>query len=540
MSVFKPDKGKKQPVPTEQAQPVPGASAPAEQQAFTQELPAGADTSLKVDPPKDGPSWLRRRIDAFRERRARKGTPLGVKLLIIVLVLSGLGLATFSVAAQRTLQDVTYQSVDADLDRAIEGWAMDQDIFSIYGSRSSMPPNEFWVAWIYPDGSVSVNSGPSENSAPNLEGLYANAGAKTVQSTAASTEKLKWRALARSVSDGRIIVVAKSVQREDSILRSFGLGELVIGSVILLLLALIAYYVIKRTLRPLREVEETATAIARGDLDRRVPQWPVNTEIGSLALALNQMLERLQQSIIELQEKEDQMRRFVGDASHELRTPLTSVKGYAELYRSGATRDADLVVEKIESEASRMSLLVEDLLALTRAEGARHEEKPVDILELNLSVASSLSAAYPGRSITVQSTVRSVPIVLGDAPRLHQVFSNLVVNALKHGGEDAKVVITVRDDTLVRPTGPVNAIVVDVKDDGVGMSDNDAAHIFERFYRADTSRTRSTGGSGLGLAITKSLVEAHHGTITVDSAKGEGTTFHVALPAASSGDEALS
>ena len=124
MSVFKPDKGKKQPVPTEQAQPVPGASAPAEQQSFTQELPAVADTSLKVDPPKDGPSWLRRRIDAFRERRARKGTPLGVKLLIIVLVLSGLGLATFSVAAQRTLQDVTYQSVDADLDRAIEGWAV--------------------------------------------------------------------------------------------------------------------------------------------------------------------------------------------------------------------------------------------------------------------------------------------------------------------------------------------------------------------------------------------------------------------------------
>ncbi|AHI23577.1 sensor histidine kinase [Corynebacterium vitaeruminis] len=468
--------------------------------------------------------------DRVRTARQTKGTPLSVALMIIVLVISGMGLFAFSIAAQRTLQDVTYESVDGDLNRALSGWATNQDIFSVYGNRTALPPNDFWVAWIYPDGSTSVNPGRNENSSPNLEGLYANTGPRTVQSTDDSTDKVEWRAVATSVSDGRIIVVAKDISRESTILSSFAIGELVIGLIILVLLALIAFYAIKRTLRPLREVEETATAIAKGDLDRRVPQWPVNTEIGSLALALNQMLERLQQSIVELQEKEDQMRRFVGDASHELRTPLTSVKGYAELYRSGATKDADLVVDKIESEASRMSLLVEDLLALTRAEGARHEEKPVDLLELNLSVASSLRAAYPGRNIAVKSEVTNVPMVMGDAARLHQVFTNLVVNALKHGGEDASVEISVGEGTLVRPSGPAPSVVVNVTDDGVGMSEKDASHIFERFYRADTSRTRATGGSGLGLAITKSLVESHGGAISVSSVKGEGTTFRVEIP----------
>lgn len=171
-----------------------------------------------------------------------------------------------------------------------------------------------------------------------------------------------------------------------------------------------------------------------------------------------------------------------------------------------------------------MSLLVEDLLALTRAEGARHETAPVDLLEVSLSVASSLQAAYPNRSIDVRSECAGVPITLGDAARLHQVLTNLTTNALKHGGEDAKVQIKLYDDPAS------NNIAIDIIDDGIGMSEKDAEHIFERFYRADTSRARSTGGSGLGLAIVKSLVAAHSGTISVNSTLGQGTTFHLVLP----------
>lgn len=248
-----------------------------------------------------------------------------------------------------------------------------------------------------------------------------------------------------------------------------------------------------------------------------------------MSLALNSMLGRLQESLetaqhslTVAQSKEEQMRRFVGDASHELRTPLTSVRGYTELYRSGATDDVELVLTRIDDESRRMSLLVEDLLALTRAEGSRLELKTVDLLELSLSVASSARAAFPGREVSVKNETSSVPVVRGDASRLHQVLLNLISNGLTHGGPEATVTVELQLD------GP--DVVVDVSDDGRGMPPEVAEKVFERFYREDASRSRASGGSGLGLAITKSLVEKHGGTITVTSEEGAGSVFTVRLP----------
>ena len=182
-----------------------------------------------------------------------------------------------------------------------------------------------------------------------------------------------------------------------------------------------------------------------------------------------------------------------------------------------------MVFSKIDSESKRMSLLVEDLLALTRAEGNRLEMHTVDMLELSLSVGSSARAAFAGRAINVRNQADSIPLVKGDPDRLHQVLLNLVSNGIRHGGDDASVTLQLRKAS--------GFVYVDVIDDGKGMNPTDAAHIFERFYRADTSRTRDTGGSGLGLAITKSLVEQHGGTISVVSEEGKGSTFTVALPA---------
>ena len=182
-----------------------------------------------------------------------------------------------------------------------------------------------------------------------------------------------------------------------------------------------------------------------------------------------------------------------------------------------------MVFSKIDDESKRMSLLVEDLLALTRAEGTRLDLRPVDLLELALSVGSSARAAFPGREISVANDAKSIPVVNGDASRLHQVLLNLVTNGIRHGGEGATVTLRLRREA--------NDVLIDVIDDGKGMSKEDAAHIFERFYRADTSRTRDTGGSGLGLAIVHSLVEQHDGSISVDSELGRGTTFTVRLPA---------
>ncbi|WP_246858137.1 MULTISPECIES: cell wall metabolism sensor histidine kinase WalK [unclassified Corynebacterium] len=476
-------------------------------------------------------SSKRTRRSKFRKYRfgKNKGMPMSNILVLIIIAISAIGLSASAIAVQTTIKGVIYNSVDEDLNRSMDSWAVSLEIFHDLQQQAvakvKHPPNDFYLAWIYPDGSSAEIKGHNGESKPDWSQIHVGSAPVNVPSSADSADSVQWRVIARE-RNGITVVVAKDVTQETMILQRLALGQFIIGAIVLALIAIAAFYIIKRTFRPLKEVEATATAIAAGNLDRRVPEYPINTEVGSLSASLNIMIEQLQRLIIELRDKEEQMRRFVGDASHELRTPLTSVKGYAELYRTGATTDAQLVVDKIEKEASRMSVLVEDLLALTRAEGMQFEEKPVDLLELNLALANSLRATYPQRSIDVSTTMNEVPLVLGDASRLHQVFSNLIVNALKHGGEQAEVRVVLREGNL----GDNPAIVADVVDNGVGMNAQDAAHIFERFYRADVSRTRSTGGSGLGLAITKSLVESQHGEISVLSQPGVGTTFRVVLP----------
>src|SRR5699024_6734654 len=271
----------------------------------------------------------------------------------------------------------------------------------------------------------------------------------------------------------------------------------------------------------------------QGHLDQRVPNWEPDTEVGRLAQAFNRMLAQIQGAFLAVGASERQarkseatMRRFIGDASHELRTPLTSVRGYAELYRSGATDDADMVIGRISDEAERMGLLVEDLLALVRMdEGRPLQNQRGDVLELALRAADGARAGFPGRSIGVENHYGSIPVAMGDATRLHQVISNLLTNALKHAGEDANVKIS------LLKTSP-ELVTIDVQDDGEGIPADALPHLFERFYRPDGSRSRASGGSGLGLSIVQSLVKAHGGAITVDSTLGEGTTFRVQLPVA--------
>lgn len=450
------------------------------------------------------------------------GIPLRSGLMAIVLVVSAIGLIGSSFAVNRTMQQLSYSRIDMELESGLNGWAAQDSLFETQRNGALVrPPTEFYVVKIYPNGTTSIyNEGKSS---PDLGSVVIGKGAQTVDSSDESVANVEWRVIAERRA-GVAIVVAKDITQEANVLKRLALGQVIIVLAVLLLMALLAYVLIQRALRPLREVEMTAKAIAAGDLDRRVPNTTANTEVGALSNALNSMISQLQGSIVELRDKEAQMRRFVGDASHELRTPLTSVKGYAELYRSGATTDADLVIEKIEDEAKRMSLLVEDLLALTRAEGARHDSKHVDLLDLALNVLSSLRGAYPDREIDVRSECTDVPVVEGDAARLHQVLTNLVANALKHGGDSARVTIKLADAG--------SNFAVKVIDDGVGLSEEDASHIFERFYRADSSRARSTGGSGLGLAIVKSLVESHGGEVSVESEQGHGTTFIVELPKA--------
>ncbi len=453
-------------------------------------------------------------------KSGKQGMPLRFGLVLFTILVSAVGLFTSAIGIQQTMYDVALTRVDDELHNALDSWVKNDELYNLdqYPQRSL--PSDFYVVRYYRDGTYFIINGGGEDE-PDLKKVQIGAPPHIVQSANPKGAGAEWRVVAGTYEDS-IIIVGKRIDHELMLLNRLAVGQLSVGLLVVFLISILGYFVIRRTLRPLRAVEETAKAIAAGDLDRRAPVLPENTEVGALSSSINVMLERLQTLILELQAKETQMRRFLGDASHELRTPLTSVKGYAELYRSGATGNTDMVIEKIEEEASRMSLLVEDLLSLTRAEEARFEERPVDMLGLSLSVVSSLSGAYPDRNIEVDNQVSDIPEIMGDSSRMHQVLTNLLVNALKHGGEEANVKLGISTtDTDV---------VITIADDGVGLSEEDAAHIFERFYRADTSRTRATGGSGLGLAIVKSLVAAHHGTITVDSTLGEGTTFTLTLP----------
>jgi len=266
-------------------------------------------------------------------------------------------------------------------------------------------------------------------------------------------------------------------------------------------------------------------------LDRRVPERDPRTEVGRLSLALNGMLAQIQSAMASsvasadhARMSEERMRRFITDASHELRTPLTTIRGFAELYRQGAAKDVEMLMSRIESESRRMGLLVDDLPLLARLDAQRPlERRRVDLLALATDAVHDAQSIAPQRTITMEVfDGPGTPEVLGDEARLRQVLGNLVANALQHTPETARITVRVgtADDDAV----------LEVVDEGPGMTQEDAQRVFERFYRTDSSRARASGGTGLGLSIVDSLVYAHGGLVTVTTAPGQGCSFRVILP----------
>jgi two-component system OmpR family sensor kinase len=330
---------------------------------------------------------------------------------------------------------------------------------------------------------------------------------------------------------GELTTVAIDLSDVSSTVRALTWSQVGLGAAVLLVLGIAGYAVVHRSLRPLVEVEQTAAAIAAGELDRRIPQRDPRTEVGRLSLALNGMLAQIQRAVAssessaeQARTSEDRMRRFITDASHELRTPLTTIRGFAELYRQGAARDIELLMNRIESESFRMGLLVEDLLLLARLDAQRPlERNRVDLLALASDAVHDARSVAPARDINMEVfDGPGTPEVLGDEARLRQVLSNLVANALQHTPESAGIAVRVGTDG--------DNAVLQVCDEGPGMSGEDAHRVFERFYRTDSSRARASGGTGLGLSIVDSLVYAHGGTVSVTTAPGKGCKFTVNLP----------
>jgi two-component system, OmpR family, sensor kinase len=455
-----------------------------------------------------------------------------VGLVAATLVLVACGLLASGVAVTTILQHSLMNRVDDTLLDASRGWAQVPrrlPTTPIDGPNPARPPSDFYVRGIDPDGHVwmAVNDRVAEPALPADNDV----GPEPVTVGSVDHADVEWRAMTVRGLRGELTTVAIDLSDVKSTVRSLVYAQLGIGVAVLLVLGIAGYAVVHRSLRPLAEVEQTAAAIAAGQLDRRVPERDPRTEVGRLSLALNGMLAQIQRAMAlsessaeQARTSEDRMRRFITDASHELRTPLTTIRGFAELYRQGAARDVEMLMSRIESESRRMGLLVEDLLLLARLDAQRPlEQHRVDLLAL------AADAVHDAQSIAPQRTIRmevfdgpGTPEVLGDEARLRQVLSNLVANALQHTPEDAGV--TVRVGTNADST------VLEVCDEGPGMRSEDAQRIFERFYRTDSSRARASGGTGLGLSIVDSLVYAHGGKVTVTTAPGQGCRFQVKLP----------
>jgi two-component system OmpR family sensor kinase len=480
-------------------------------------------------------------------------TPLRLKLVAAVLALVTLALLVISVASTVALQSYLVDRIDrqlADLVRQVETHGLPVE----GGVRSPVLRSDFMIDWQFPSGDRVIFYDTRFYTAGDLPPLPATVGEAAARAggpytTEAANGDSRWRVAVTIRRDGSAVTIAQDMADVDSAVGRLVWTEIVIGAVVLLLLAAVGIAAVRTSLRPLREIERTAGAIAAGDLTRRVPDpepgapWP-RTELGRLARALNAMLAQIEAAFAARAASEERMRQFVADASHELRTPLTTIRGFAELYRQGAAgspEEAGRLVRRIEDEASRMGLLVEDLLLLARLD----RERPLELarVELPVIVSDAVHAAQaidPDRPIRLEVRSDGVPLVVrGDDARLRQVVDNLVRNALTHTPPGTPVTVRLRAEAATA--------VIEVADRGPGLSPEQAARVFERFYRVDSARSRppgaggvAGGGTGLGLAIVAALVAAHHGTVEVESPPGEGATFRVRLPLVADGHTAES
>jgi two-component system OmpR family sensor kinase len=298
--------------------------------------------------------------------------------------------------------------------------------------------------------------------------------------------------------------------------------EIVASIAVLLIMGSLALWLVRRDLRPLREMAKTADAIASGDLGRRVPEETPTTEVGRLGTALNEMLTQIESAFAEKSASEERLRQFVADASHELRTPLTSIRGYAELLRRGGFSDeagTRRALQRVEDEAKRMGGLVEDLLLLAELDRGRPlKAEPVGLQQICADVVADTNAFDHGHSLRM--TPGPEVVVVGDAERLTQVAHNLVRNALAHTPAGSTVLVSVQAEHGMG--------VIRVTDNGPGIDPAMASRVFDRFYRGDPAR--SGPGTGLGLAIVRAIAVALGGTAEVAVSTGSGACVLVRIP----------
>jgi len=471
-------------------------------------------------------------------RRRLRRLPLRLRLIALVLVLLVSALALSGIVTGVLLRNYLLDRTDDELRVYAEPAAALAYQQIVAGVTPAYQPN-YTVRFISPDGTQQLAApvdAVTEDGQPDIPRL--TLGDRRVQESTPFTVEsvpgqppLDWRVVA-GVNQQRdaIYAVAVPLRGLEGTVEKFLFFASLIGLAVLVTGGIVAWYAVRRAFGPLTEIEDTAAAIAAGDLTQRVPERTSEDEVASLARSLNSMLSQIEQSFAVREASEERMRQFVADASHELRTPLATVRGYAELYRQGAVREPDDIagaMQRIESEASRMSGLVEDLLLLARLDGERPlEHEDVDLAVLAGDATQDARVLDPSRPIRLTGLGRPLgPVhVVGDEGRLRQLFTNLMGNALNHTPPGTPIEVAVGQ----RAGG---GAAIEVRDHGPGIDPPAVARVFERFYRADPSRARSgRGGNGLGLAIVAAVVQAHRGKVGVARTPGGGATFVVELP----------
>ena len=399
-------------------------------------------------------------------------------------------------------------------------------------------PTQFLVEVVSANGKVQpAETSLTDADAPPLSAAQLRDEGSPFTAPAAGAQTHSWRVLVEPLSGGQRAIIAFSLDNLNSTVTQLEIADALAGAIAIAVLAGIGLPLVRASLAPLRRIEATAAAIAGGDLSRRIDHPSRRTEVGLTGrCAQHHALGRIEAAYRARAEvegralrSEDRMRQFIADASHELRTPLTSVKGLAEfgLQQGNAASPDELLrlMTRIQHEASRMGRLVEDLLVLARFDTDRPlDRRHVDLASIAAQAVQAARMVNPDRPVSLLAV--DPVIVYADAGRLRQVIDNLLGNALQHTPPRSPVTVAVTSTTAIGE--------ITVADNGPGMTAEQAARVFERFYRTDDARTRARGGVGLGLSIAASLVAAHDGEIIVDTQPGQGAAFHVRLPLAAS------
>lgn len=498
-----------------------------------------------------------------------RGIPLRIKLVAAVLALVAAALLVISVSTTLFLHRNLIGQVDAELRTSVNG---------LQSFAAEQRPGRFGLPTDYLVVLTNQSTGAPDRVGYDLDRFTARDLPPWPQDVAgfvqlhgepftvrARDSSVRWRMLYTSLPNGQEAAVGQHLIDVDQAMKKLIWTDLLVSTAVLIMLALIGAAIVRTSLRPLVQIEQTAAAIAAGDLTRRVPDPEPGhpepqTELGRLSRALNAMLTQIevaftaraaseaaarsaevaardaalaaQASEARARRSEERMRQFVADASHELRTPLTTIRGFAELFRQGAVagpEDVARLLRRIEDEASRMGLLVEDLLLLARLDRERPLAlSPVELPVLATEAVQAARAVAPDREIGLEIVPDAGPLVVsGDDARLRQVLGNLLTNALTHTPPEAVVTVRLRAEP--------GTAVLEVADTGPGLTPEQAERVFERFYRVDAARTRradGASGAGLGLAIVAALVAAHQGSVEVAETPGGGATFRVRLPLA--------